>query len=229
MSSFTRNTEDADKAQQWKEFYQSWHEIVGSRDDEAFEERIQRLKDRYSLDHAREVGYIIEIWLDLYKEKLVKVWVDRHLHFGNVVTSRGEGIHELIKIYLNTSQLDLFEAWRSIKLAVLNQLSELQANQAKQQIRTPIELSGTFYITTDSSVRADLVDDSFACAGGSGMFDTASSAYASVTARFAFGDPDSADVKIAREAASTTRFDASTGFARYFGNTNTNKADIEGP
>ncbi|KAM3468043.1 hypothetical protein MY5147_008326 [Beauveria neobassiana] len=229
MSSFTRNTEDADKAQQWKEFYQSWHEIVGSRDDEAFEERIQRLKDRYSLDHAREVGYIIETWLDLYKEKLVKVWVDRHLHFGNVVTSRGEGIHELIKIYLNTSQLDLFEAWRSIKLAVLNQLSELQANQAKQQIRTPIELSGTFYITTDSSVRADLVDDSFACAGGSGMFDTAGSAYASVTARFAFGDPDSADAKIAREAASTTRFDASTGFARYFGNTNTNKADIEGP
>ncbi|KID81747.1 transposase [Metarhizium guizhouense ARSEF 977] len=145
LSSFTRNTEDADKVQQWKEFYQSWHELVGSTDDKAFEERLQRLKDRYVPNHTREVGYIIETWLDLYKEKLVKVWVDRHLHFGNVVTSRGEGIHELIKIYLNTSQLDLFEAWRSIKLAVLNQLTELQANQAKQQIRTPIELSGTLY------------------------------------------------------------------------------------
>lgn len=145
MSSFTRDAEDTDKAQQWKEFYQSWHELVGSKDEEAFEERLQRLKDRYTPDHVREVGYIIETWLDLYKEKLVKVWVDRHLHFGNVVTSRGEGIHEMIKIYLNTSQLDLFEAWRSIKLAVLNQLSELQANQAKQQIRTPIELSGILY------------------------------------------------------------------------------------
>ncbi|KAJ2975527.1 hypothetical protein NQ176_g5473 [Zarea fungicola] len=149
MSSFTTNTEDADKVARWKEFYQSWHKIVGSKDDQTFEERLQTLKDRYSTGYAREVGYIIETWLDLYKEKLVKVWVDRHLHFGNVVTSRGEGIHELIKIYLNTSQLDLFEAWRSIKLAVLNQLSELQANQAKQQIRTPIELSGALY----SSIR----------------------------------------------------------------------------
>jgi hypothetical protein len=85
LSSFTRNTEDADKVQQWKEFYQSWHELVGSTDDAAFEVRLQRLKDRYIPDHTREVGYIIETWLDLYKEKLVKVWVDRHLHFGNVV------------------------------------------------------------------------------------------------------------------------------------------------
>ncbi|TQV90293.1 hypothetical protein IF1G_11052 [Cordyceps javanica] len=270
---------------QWKEFYQNWHEIVGSRDDEAFEERIQRLKDRYSLDYAREVGYIIETWLNLYKEKLFKVWVNRHLHFGNVVTSRGEGIHELIKIYLNTSQLDLFEAWRSIKLAVLNQLAELQANQAKQQIRTPIELSGTLYssirgwvshealreveeqrkrllkndlpgctgnftttfglpcahaleslftcrsyITTNSSIRADLVDDSFAYyARGSGLFDTTSSAYAAIIARFVFGDPDSADIKIAREAAFTAAVDASTGVARYFSDTHTNKADIQGP
>ncbi|TQW01760.1 hypothetical protein IF2G_10742 [Cordyceps javanica] len=237
------------------------------------------------LDYAREVGYIIETWLNLYKEKLFKVWVNRHLHFGNVVTSRGEGIHELIKIYLNTSQLDLFEAWRSIKLAVLNQLAELQANQAKQQIRTPIELSGTLYssirgwvshealreveeqrkrllkndlpgctgnftttfglpcahaleslftcrsyITTNSSIRADLVDDSFAYyARGSGLFDTTSSAYAAIIARFVFGDPDSADIKIAREAAFTAAVDASTGVARYFSDTHTNKADIQGP
>lgn len=62
-----------------------------------------------------------------------------------MVISRGEGIHQLIKIYLDTSQLDLFEAWRAIKLAILNQVAELRANQAKQQIRTPIELSGSLY------------------------------------------------------------------------------------
>ena len=91
------------------------------------------------------MAYIIETWLDLYKTKLVKAWVDQYLHFENVVTSRGEGIHQLIKVYLDTSQLDLFEVWRTIKLAILNQVAELRANQAKQQTRTPIELSGSLY------------------------------------------------------------------------------------
>ncbi|GAB0139084.1 putative transposase [Epichloe bromicola] len=131
--------------QEWKDFYGKWHELVASTNEETFEDRLQQLKERYASAHAREVAYIIETWLDLYKTKLVKAWVDQYLHFENVVTSRGEGIHKLIKMYLDTSQLDLFEAWRAIKLAILNQVAELRANQAKQQIRTPIELSGSLY------------------------------------------------------------------------------------
>ena len=63
----------------------------------------------------------------------------------NVVTSRVEGIHSLLKSHLKRSTLDLFEAWTAIKQALLNHLAELKSNQAKQQIRTPIELSGTLY------------------------------------------------------------------------------------
>lgn len=92
-----------------------------------------------------EVGYIKTTWLEPYKEKLVKAWVDQHAHFGNVATSRVEGIHALVKSHLKKSTLDLFEAWRAIKHALLSQLSELRFNQAKQQTRTPIELSGPLY------------------------------------------------------------------------------------
>ena len=145
LPSFTRNAEDAQGLEQWKEFFKSWHELVASTNERTFNERPQKLKESYISTYVREVSYIMETWLDLYKEKLVKAWVDQYPHFGNVVTSRGEGIHELIKIHLKASQLDLLEAWRAIKLALLNQLAELQANQAKQQIRTPIELSGSLY------------------------------------------------------------------------------------
>ena len=41
--------------------------------------------------------------------------------------------------------LDLFEAWRAIKHALLNQLSELRLNQAKQQIRVLLELLNNLY------------------------------------------------------------------------------------
>lgn len=147
LPNFTRNSEDTQGHQQWKEFYQQWHELVASASESLFDARLEELKQRWVPSHTQSVGYIIETWLSVYKKRFVKAWVDQYAHFENTATSRGEGIHHLLKIYLGSSQLDLFEAWRSIKLALLNQLEELQANQAHQQMRTPIELSGSLYGT----------------------------------------------------------------------------------
>jgi hypothetical protein len=129
----------------WNGFYKFWHLIIRSPDEETFLSRVQELEQQYLPDYINEVGYIKTTWLDQYKEKLVKAWVDQHPHFGNVVTSRVEGIHALLKEHLKTSTLDLFEAWKAVKHALLNQLAELKSNQAKQQIRMPIELSGSLY------------------------------------------------------------------------------------
>ena len=85
------------------------------------------------------------MWLDHYKEKHVKAWVYQHAHFDNTSISQCEGIHHLIKTYLGSSQLDLFEAWRSIKLALVNQLEDLDTKQTQQQIRTLIELCGVLF------------------------------------------------------------------------------------
>lgn len=75
----------------------------------------------------------------------MKTWVDQYSYFGNVATSRVRGIRALLKALLRESTLDLFEAWREIMHAVLNQLSGHTSNQTKQQIRTPIELLGPLY------------------------------------------------------------------------------------
>lgn len=50
-----------------------------------------------------------------------------------------------MKGHFKKSTSDLFEAWKAIKHALLNQLKELRANQARQQIRIPIEFSGALY------------------------------------------------------------------------------------
>jgi hypothetical protein len=131
----------------WNKFYNHWHSIMKSPTTEEFAARLLKFEETYRSDYLEEVGYVRTNWLDPYKEKLVKAWVDQHLHFANVVTSRVEGIHGLLKSHLGVSTLDLFEAWRTIKLVLANQLAELRSNQAKQQIRTPIELSGALYAT----------------------------------------------------------------------------------
>ena len=133
------------EAEKWKEFYGFWHSIINSPAEEDYAKRLADFQQLYVQTHLNEVGYIKTTWLIPFKEKLVKAWVDQSTHFGNTATSRVEGIHALLKSYLRRSTFDLFDAWKAIQLALQNQLSELQALQAKQQIRTPLELSGALY------------------------------------------------------------------------------------
>ena len=132
-------------AEEWGEFYTCWFSILGSPTEEVYKERLKEFEKKYALTNLEQVGYIKETWLLPYKEKLVAAWVDQQAHFGNTATSRVEGIHALLKSYLKRSTFDLFEAWKAIRLALNNQLSELQSNQAKQQIRTPLELDKALY------------------------------------------------------------------------------------
>ncbi|KAL2891664.1 hypothetical protein HOO65_011022 [Ceratocystis lukuohia] len=129
----------------WNEFYKFWHSIMGSQSEDLFYERVEAFEKQYLPQFVEEVEYVKMRWLEPYKEKLVKAWVDQHPHFDNVVTSRVKGIHGLLKDHLKTSKLDLFEAWKAIKHALLSQLSELRSNQTRQQMRIPVELSGTLY------------------------------------------------------------------------------------
>ena len=94
----------------WAEFYSSWHDIVASTTEAIYNEKLEKFKRRYTPDHINEVGYIMETWLDLYKERFVKAWVNQYLYFEQYVTSRCEGIHRLLKSHLKNSQSDLFEA-----------------------------------------------------------------------------------------------------------------------
>jgi hypothetical protein len=122
----TKDSEDFEgDTRKWKDFYDSWHSIIKSKDEDTFNQRIERLERRYASAYPREVRYLRNTWLDPYKEKLVKAWVNQHAHFGNVVTSRVEGIHAVLKSHLGKSTLDLFDVWRKIKSAVINQIAEL--------------------------------------------------------------------------------------------------------
>ncbi len=133
------------EATEWKEFYNFQHSIIGSPTEEEYTERFTDFQQKYVFGYREEVGYVKTTWLIPFKEKLVRTWVDQSIHFGNTVTSRIEGIHALFKSYLKRSTFDLFETWKTIQLAFLNQLSELQARQAQQQVRTLFKFSKTLY------------------------------------------------------------------------------------
>ena len=73
---------------EWDEFYSFWHSIVASPNEKIFEERLAQFELKYGDKYIDPVGYIRTYWLDPHREMIVKAWVDKHLHFGNVATSR---------------------------------------------------------------------------------------------------------------------------------------------
>lgn len=80
------NGQAQDKA--WDDFYGFWHSIVNSPTEKIFDERLAKFELKYGKTYPRAVGYIKMYWLEPHKEMIVKAWVDKHLHFGNVATSR---------------------------------------------------------------------------------------------------------------------------------------------
>jgi len=83
---FERNGGDWRK--DWDEFYAFWHSIITSPTEALFHERLACFERKYAPKYIEAVRYLRAIWLDPSKEKIVKAWVDKHLHFGTTVTSR---------------------------------------------------------------------------------------------------------------------------------------------
>ncbi|KAF4944182.1 hypothetical protein FSARC_14744 [Fusarium sarcochroum] len=138
------------RQEEWKEFSDFWSKIVKSETKEIYYERFEQFKQLYIPQHANKVSYLIQTWLDPHKERFIKAWVDKKLNFKQYITSRAKGIHRLIKSHYKNSQVDLFEAWRTIKLVLTNQIKDLKAEQAKDNIRIPLDISGVLFSNISS-------------------------------------------------------------------------------
>lgn len=61
---------------------------MASLDVKTFEERMAKFKLKYSEIYPNCIGYIKIYWLELYKEIIIKAWVNIHLYFSNIATLR---------------------------------------------------------------------------------------------------------------------------------------------
>ncbi|EGU84478.1 hypothetical protein FOXB_05007, partial [Fusarium oxysporum f. sp. conglutinans Fo5176] len=92
MPAFAKGRDHTEGIEEWKEFYRLWQEIAYSKTKEAYNERLQKFRERYEADHLIEVGYIITIWLEPHKEKFVRAWTDQWLHFEQLTSLRPGGL-----------------------------------------------------------------------------------------------------------------------------------------
>ncbi|EXM37231.1 hypothetical protein FOTG_01022 [Fusarium oxysporum f. sp. vasinfectum 25433] len=76
MDAFTKDSKDHEGQKKWKEFYSLWHDLVASSNEDIYYQKLGEFKKKYLPDYISQIGYITETWLDLYKDRFVKAWVD---------------------------------------------------------------------------------------------------------------------------------------------------------
>lgn len=127
----------------WVAFISTWTSLINSHDESSFNEAWSLFEAQYK-ENAAVLNYIRGTWIPL-KEKFVNAWTGQVAHFGNRVTSRGEGAHSQLKRYLQVSTGGLGEVKERICLAIENQFHEIKAQLYSEKIRLPHKLGIPFF------------------------------------------------------------------------------------
>ncbi|KAI1002852.1 hypothetical protein K3495_g5350 [Podosphaera aphanis] len=99
----TKKGDSCVKSPDFFEFLKQWNAVLAVTSEETYEQEVAKLKAMAPKD---AYIYVEQTWL-VWKEKIVRFWVDKQLHFGYTVTFTVEGCHNNLKDYLRRSTYDL--------------------------------------------------------------------------------------------------------------------------
>jgi hypothetical protein len=83
------------------DFIDEWTLLLKSTTSQEYHQRKIEF-ERPNKHPTKAVKYAVKTWLT-WKEKLVSFWVDQYPHFNNKTTSRLEGLHAVLKKYIQVS------------------------------------------------------------------------------------------------------------------------------
>ncbi|XP_071735211.1 PKS-NRPS hybrid synthetase cheA-like [Rutidosis leptorrhynchoides] len=116
-------------------FMLSWKNVVYSTTEAIFLNNWAEFEFTYT-NKKDAIEYIRNIWLS-WKEKFVSPWTEIFLHFHNRASSRAEGAHSKLKMYLQNSTGGFQMVKEKICLAVEHEFNELKVKVASQKIQVP--------------------------------------------------------------------------------------------
>ncbi|KAL8457224.1 hypothetical protein ACS0TY_035171 [Phlomoides rotata] len=87
---------------QWEDFYNQFNRVMFSNSEKDFEDVVRVLHSDFATS-MKSVNYVMNQWIDPYKERFVTAWTNQVMHFGNTTTNRVESHHSALKRMLGNS------------------------------------------------------------------------------------------------------------------------------
>lgn len=127
-----------------KKFLGDWNLLTGSFTLTVFHDRLEAFKRQWQPNHEMAYKYAMG-WLDKWKEKIVRVFIEEYSHFGVFTTSPCEGVHGGIKSSMVNGRGDFVQFYEGMKAYWIRHHKAILVEANKQLIRHPTELSSPFF------------------------------------------------------------------------------------
>lgn len=92
-----------DTKEAWETFFSAWQKVVYASSFNEYINSWNEMNTAYNVTHSECMNYLNETYIRLYKTRFVQFYTNQKLHFGTVVSSRGEGAHAKLKRSLGVS------------------------------------------------------------------------------------------------------------------------------
>jgi hypothetical protein len=124
----------------WAAFLKDWASLLNAGTEAEYTSRLTQFRTHTKVATA----YVEATWLK-WKEKLIRYWVDKNLHFGVRVTSPIEGCHAVLKSYLKVSTGDLKGVFDRLQLFWPTQQRNIRDASAQEQNKVKHRLNKPYF------------------------------------------------------------------------------------
>ncbi|GJT05681.1 PKS-NRPS hybrid synthetase [Tanacetum coccineum] len=130
-------------AEEFDIFMEDWNNLVYSTSEATYVKSLAEFELLYN-DKKDVIKYVRDTWSP-WKEKFVSAWTEKHLHLGNRASSRAEGAHAKLKMYLQASTGGFQEVKKKISQAVEHEFNEIKIRLAREKIQIPHSCNMPFF------------------------------------------------------------------------------------
>ncbi|KAL8540475.1 hypothetical protein ACS0TY_001926 [Phlomoides rotata] len=86
----------------WEDFYNQFNRVMFANSEKDFEDAIRVLHSDFATS-MKSLDYVMNQWINPYKERFVTAWTNQVMHFGNTTSNRVESHHSALKMMLGNS------------------------------------------------------------------------------------------------------------------------------
>jgi len=104
------------------------------------EEEFDSSRKQLHLLSGTEAAYIDDVWLDIWKQRIVRCWTNKVMHFGMQTTSRVEGYHSTLKTWITSSTGDLLTLHTRVVHWWKNSIHKCRTALSDAQVKTKSQL-----------------------------------------------------------------------------------------
>jgi hypothetical protein len=129
----------------WIEFYNQWKSVIYAHTKKEFWKNWRIFINKYHSSHEECVKYLLFTYITNYRQRFVRCYINKMLHFEITMSSRDEKKHSMLKRQLKSFIDDLKTMINEINLLLMNKYHNYLLKFEKAKMRLSMKFNKSIY------------------------------------------------------------------------------------